>query len=286
MTDKPTFKGDRIAKVLARAGVASRREAERMILAGRVAVNGRVIDSPALNVSSKDRVTVDEKQIAEPELPRLWLYHKPTGLVSTDADEKGRETIYDALPDDMPRVMSVGRLDLNSEGLLLLTNDGTIKRQLELPSTGWLRRYRVRVNGRPQDDELNPLRRGITSGGESFKPMTVSLDRQKGANAWLTIALREGRNREIRRALAEVGLTVNRLIRISYGPFQLGDLKPGDVEEVRRKILRDQLGKLYDEALMATGLDVAPDTTLKRKPAKLNRSRAKSRPPLEPGNRK
>ena len=240
--DLTTPQGDRIAKVLSRAGIASRREAERMIEAGRVSVNGAQITSPALNVTTSDRITVDGKEISEPEPPRLWLYHKPVGLVSTDSDEKGRETIYTALPEDMPRVMSIGRLDLNSEGLLLLTNDGGIKRRLELPSTGWLRRYRVRVNGRPTEADLDPLRQGVTVEGERFQPMTVTLDRQQGANAWLTIGLREGRNREIRRALSEVGLTVNRLIRISYGPFQLGELKAGAVEEVRRKVVRDQLG--------------------------------------------
>jgi 23S rRNA pseudouridine2605 synthase len=242
MSDTPTPQGDRIAKVISRAGVASRREAERMIEAGLVSVNGKIITSPALNVTSTDRISVEGKPIEAPEPARLWLYHKPTGLVTTDRDEKGRETIYDALPDEMPRVMSVGRLDLNSEGLLLLTNDGGIKRKLELPSTGWLRRYRVRVNGRPTDDTLEPLRRGVTSEGERFQPMQVTLDRQQGANAWLTIGLREGKNREIRRALAELGLTVNRLIRISYGPFQLADLKSGAVEEVRRRVMRDQLG--------------------------------------------
>ncbi|MCW8843464.1 MAG: rRNA pseudouridine synthase [Rhodobacteraceae bacterium] len=235
-------KGDRIAKVLARAGLASRREAERMIEAGRVTVNGAKITSPALNVTDTDRITVDGKPLAEPEPERLWLYHKPTGLVTTHKDEQGRETIFDALPEDMPRVMSVGRLDLNSEGLLLLTNDGGIKRQLELPSTGWLRKYRVRVNGRPNDDTIAPLRRGITIEGERFQPMDVSLDRQQGANAWLTVGIREGRNREVRRAMEAVGLSVNRLIRVSYGPFQLGNLKSGEVEEVRRRVMRDQLG--------------------------------------------
>ena len=234
--------GDRIAKVLARAGVASRREAERMIEAGRVAVNGNVIESPALNVTGKDKITVDGKPVSEPEPSRLWLYHKPTGLVTTTKDEKGRATIFDELPEDMPRVMSVGRLDLNSEGLLLLTNDGGIKRKLELPSTGWLRKYRVRVNGRPKDEDFAPLRKGLVIEGERFQPMTVSLDRQQGANAWLTIGLREGKNREIRRAIEDIGFSVNRLLRVSYGPFQLGDLKPGEVEEVRRRVMRDQLG--------------------------------------------
>lgn len=234
--------GDRIAKVIARAGVASRREAERLIAAGRVTVNGRKIDSPALNVTASDRIAVDGKPLRTAEEPRLWLYHKPVGLVTTTRDEQGRPTIYDDLPSEMPRVMSVGRLDLNSEGLLLLTNDGAIKRKLELPSTGWMRRYRVRVKGVPSDAGLEPLRQGLTVKGERFQPMIASLDRQQGANAWLTIGLREGKNREIRRALAEIGLTVNRLIRLSYGPFQLGQLKPGQVEEVRRKIVRDQLG--------------------------------------------
>ncbi len=239
-TDTP--KGDRIAKVLSRAGIASRREAERMIEAGRVTVNGKRITSPALNVTEADALTVDGKAVGTPDRPRLWLYHKPTGLVTTTSDEKGRETVFDKLPEEMPRVMSVGRLDLNSEGLLLLTNDGGIKRKLELPSTGWLRKYRVRVKGAPKDDDLAPLRKGVTIDGESFQPMDVTLDRQQGANAWLTVGLREGKNREIRRAMGEVGLDVNRLIRVSYGPFRLNELKPGEVEEIKPKVLRDQLG--------------------------------------------
>lgn len=237
-----SHKGDRIAKVLARAGVASRREAEKIIADRRVAVNGKTIDSPALNVTAKDRITLDGKPIAEPEPPRIWLYHKPTGLVTTAKDEKGRDTVFDKLPEDMPRVMSIGRLDLNSEGLLLLTNDGEVKRRLELPSTGWLRRYRVRVKGAPKDEDFAPLRSGLTIEGEKFQPMTVQLDRQQGANAWLTVAIREGRNREIRRAMESIGLPVSRLIRTSYGPFQLGQLKPGTVEEVKPRVVRDQLG--------------------------------------------
>ncbi|WP_255431599.1 pseudouridine synthase [Ruegeria sp. THAF57] len=254
--------GDRIAKVLARAGVASRREAERMIEAGRVSVNGKTITSPALNVTAKDKITVDGKPVSEPEPSRLWLYHKPPGLVTTTRDEKGRATIFDNLPEDMPRVMSVGRLDLNSEGLLLLTNDGGIKRKLELPSTGWLRKYRVRVNGRPKDEDFAPLRKGLVIDGERFLPMDVSLDRQQGANAWLTIGLREGKNREIRRAMEDIGYAVNRLLRVSYGPFQLGNLKPGEVEEIRRRVMRDQLG-----------LDADPATQAKR-PARPQRKRA------------
>ena len=287
MTQSPKRDGDRIAKVLARAGIASRREAERMIAAGRVNVNGKVIDSPALNVTDKDKIQVDGKELAQPEPPRLWIYHKPTGLVSTASDEKGRATIYDDLPEDMPRVMSIGRLDLNSEGLLLLTNDGGIKRHLELPSTGWLRRYRVRVNGRVDETMLAPLRTGITVDGEQFQPMDVTLDRQQGANAWLTIGLREGRNREIRRALSEVGLTVNRLLRISYGPFQLGDLKTGAVEEVRRKILRDQLGAVYDQSVAAAGLKSRDDSAPKRKSGTVSRtSKRRVSAPKRPERRK
>ena len=240
--EQKTPSGDRIAKVIARSGLASRREAERIITAGRVAVNGKKITSPALNVTEKDKILVDGKPLVAAEPTRLWLFHKPVGVVATSQDEQGRETIFDVLPPDMPRVMNVGRLDLNSEGLLLLTNDGEAKRQLELPSTGWLRRYRVRVNGRPTEDMQKPLEKGISIDGETFRPMSVVIDRQQGANAWLTIGLREGKNREIRRAMESLGLNVNRLIRISYGPFQLGNLKSGAVEEVRRRVVRDQLG--------------------------------------------
>ena len=246
MAPKPkpekTHEGERIAKVLSRAGIASRREAERMIEIGEVSVNGKVITSPALNVKPTDKIMVSGKLIAEPEPARLWLYYKPDGLVSTNSDEKGRETVFDNLPPDLPRVMSVGRLDLNSEGLLLLTNDGELKRRLELPSTGWLRKYRVRVKGNPTDPDLEPLRRGITVDGEKFQAMSVVLDRIQGANAWLTVGIREGKNREIRRAMTAISLTVNRLIRVSYGPFRLGDMEPGMVEEVKAKTLREQLG--------------------------------------------
>jgi 23S rRNA pseudouridine2605 synthase len=233
---------ERIAKVLSRAGIASRREAERMIADGRVAVNGKVIESPALNVTAADSIAVDGRPLAPPDRPRLWLYHKPAGLVTTASDEKGRRTVFETLPGHLPRVMSVGRLDLPSEGLLLLTNDGEIKRRLELPSTGWLRKYRVRVKGAPEDGALEPLRKGIEVGGVRYRPMQVNVDRRQGANAWLTVGLREGKNREIRRALAELGFEVNRLIRVSYGPFRLGDLKPGEVEEVKPRVMADQLG--------------------------------------------
>ncbi|MFT3975308.1 MAG: pseudouridine synthase [Amaricoccus sp.] len=234
--------GERIARRMARAGVASRRSAEAMIAEGRVSVNGQVIDSPARNVTARDRILVDGQPLAAPEPARLWRYYKPVGLVTSERDEKGRETVFSRLPAEMPRVVSVGRLDLNSEGLLLLTNDGALKRRLELPTTGWLRKYRVRAHGEATDVMLEPLRRGITVDGERFQPMTVTLDRTQGANVWLTVSLREGRNREVRRALEAVGLKVNRLIRVSYGPFQLGELEPGGVEEVRAKVLREQLG--------------------------------------------
>ncbi len=233
---------ERVAKVIARSGVASRRDAEKMIIAGRVAVNGKKIDSPALDVTPKDRVTIDGQPIDAPQETRVWLYYKPLGLVTSEKDEQGRRTIFDEMPEGMPRVLNVGRLDLNSEGLLLLTNDGGLKRRLELPETGWLRKYRVRVNGRPMADTFEPLRKGITIEGEEFQPMEISLDRQQGANAWLTVGIREGKNREIRRAMSEIGLTVNRLIRLSYGPFRLNDMKPGDVVEVKRKVLREQMG--------------------------------------------
>ncbi len=213
-----------------------------MIEAGRVSVNGKAIDSPALNVTETDKIVVDGKPLPKAEAPRLWRYHKPAGLVTTERDEKGRKTVFDALPEEMPRVMSVGRLDLNSEGLLLLTNDGGLKRRLEHPSTGWTRKYRVRLNGRPTDETFAPLREGLTVDGERFQPFDVTIDRQQGANAWVTVALREGKNREIRRAMEAIGMTVNRLIRISYGPFQLGDLAPGAVEPVRARVLADQLG--------------------------------------------
>ncbi|WP_380057193.1 pseudouridine synthase [Falsihalocynthiibacter sp. SS001] len=248
MENSGSKKGDRIAKVMARAGVASRREVERMIEAGRVSVNGKVIESPALNVTEADKISLDNEPIAEPEHARLWLYYKPLGLVTSNSDEKDRQTVFDTLPEEIGRVLSVGRLDINSEGLLLLTNDGGIKRKLELPSTGWLRRYRVRVNGRPTEETFAPLRKGITLEGEKFQPMHITLDRQQGANAWLTVSIREGKNREIRRAMDAVGLSVNRLLRVSYGPFRLGELKPGELEEVKTRVLRDQLGLEGEDA--------------------------------------
>lgn len=237
-----TDTSERIAKRIARAGLASRRDAERLIADGKVTVNGKTIDSPALNVTDADQITVNGKALPDAAPTRLWRYHKPTGLVTTARDEKGRKTVFDALPAELGRVMSVGRLDLNSEGLLLLTNDGALKRRLELPSTGWMRKYRVRVKGDAEGASLEKLRKGIKVDGETFRPMTVTLDQQRGANAWLTMGLREGKNREIRRAMNAVGLDVNRLIRISYGPFQLLDLKPGEVADVPARVIRDQIG--------------------------------------------
>ncbi len=241
MSNNDTPAGDRIAKVLSRAGIASRREAERMIEEGRVSVNGKTITSPALNVTPEAKIVVDGKRVGTPDAPRIWLYHKPAGLVTSERDEKDRATVFGALPDHMPRVMSVGRLDINSEGLLILTNDGDIKRKLELPATGWLRRYRVRINGSVSEARLDELRKGITVDGVNYQPMIVTFDRQQGANAWLTVSIREGKNREIRRTMEAIGVVVNRLIRISYGPFQLGDLAQGSVEEVKSRVVRDRL---------------------------------------------
>ncbi len=235
-------KSERIAKRLARVGLCSRREAERWIADGRVASGGKVIATPATTVGAGDRVTVDGKPIPEPEPTRLWLYHKPRGLICTARDERGRATIFDRLPAELPRVMSVGRLDVGSEGLLLLTNDGGLARKLELPATGWQRRYRVRMFGRPDEAALGRLADGMTIDGIRYGPVQARLDRLVGANAWLTVALREGKNRELRILLERLGYRVNRLIRVAFGPFQLGKLAAGVVREVPRKVLRDQLG--------------------------------------------
>jgi 23S rRNA pseudouridine2605 synthase len=234
--------GERIAKAIARAGLASRREAELWIAAGRVAVNGAVINSPAYNVTARDRVSVDGKPLPARERTRLFLYHKPRGLMTTHADPQGRPTIFARLPKHLPRLISVGRLDFNTEGLLLLTNDGALARVLELPATGWLRRYRVRAHGSVTQAELDALRAGVTVDGIHYGAIEASLDRVQGSNLWLTFAIREGKNREVRKVLGQLGLTVTRLIRVSFGPFQLGELAEGAVEEVRTRVLREQLG--------------------------------------------
>jgi|GEM_PF-308223 len=235
--------GERIAKVMARAGLCSRRDAEAWIAAGRVALNGKKLSSPAVNVGPNDLVLVDGKPLPEAEKTRLFRYHKPRGLVTTAKDPEGRPTVFDNLPEGLPRVISVGRLDLNSEGLLLLTNDGELARRLELPATGWVRRYRVRVNGRIDPASLTRLAKGIEIEGVRYGAIEAVLDRQQGDNAWLTMSLTEGKNREIRKVCAFFGWTVSRLIRLSYGPFQLGHLEKGEFEEVPSKVLRDQLGR-------------------------------------------
>jgi 23S rRNA pseudouridine2605 synthase len=233
---------ERIAKVLARAGLCSRRDAERWITAGRVSVDGQVLTTPAVTVNAANDVRVDGLPLPAPDRGRLWRYHKPKGLVTTHRDEKGRPTVFDALPGEMPRVISVGRLDLTSEGLLLLTNDGALARRLELPATGWLRRYKVRVHGEVDPERLAALEKGVTIDRIAYGPIRAGLERQQGSNAWIALALREGKNREVRRVLEHLGLPVTRLIRLSFGPFQLGNLARGEVAEVPRKVLAEQLG--------------------------------------------
>ncbi len=262
----------RIAKAMARAGLCSRREAERWIGEGRVRVNGKLLKTPAFEVTPKDEILVDGKPLPTPEPIQLWRYYKPKGLVTTHKDPQRRPTVFAALPEDLPRVVSVGRLDFNSEGLLLLTNDGALARHLELPSTGWLRRYRVRAHGRVTREQLEALKDGTEIEGVRYGPIEASLDSVQGANVWLTMALREGKNREVRRVLANLGLDVNRLIRVSYGPFQLLELKPGAVEPVRSRVLADQLGaKLSAQLGLVAAAGAAPRHTKARgqkRPAK------------------
>jgi 23S rRNA pseudouridine2605 synthase len=235
-------RGERIAKWLARAGVASRRDAERMIAEGRVRLNGRTVETPATFIAAGDAVVVDGRPVAPPERTRLFRYHKPPGLVTTHRDPQGRPTVFEKLPPGLPRLISIGRLDLTSEGLLLLTNDGELARRLELPSQGWARRYRVRVHGRVDEAALAALKEGVTVDGVAYGPIEAGLDSRQGTNAWLTVVLREGKNREIRRVMEHLGLKVTRLIRVAHGPFKLGDLPRGAVEEVNPKLLRDMAG--------------------------------------------
>jgi 23S rRNA pseudouridine2605 synthase len=234
--------GERIAKRLARAGVCSRRDAERLIAAGRVAVDGLTLTTPALTVTDENRITVDGRPIPDAQETRLWRYHKPDGLITSHRDPQGRPTVFERLPPELPRVVSVGRLDFSSEGLLLLTNDGELARRLELPANGWLRRYRARAHGMVDLAAIAGLANGIQVEGVDYGPIEASLDRAQGSNAWLTLSLREGKNREVRRVLEHLGLRVTRLIRIAYGPFQLGQLARGAVEEVPPRVLRDQVG--------------------------------------------
>ena len=234
--------GERIAKVMARAGLCSRREAERWIEEGRVEVNGKKLTTPACVIKSGDRVVVDGKALPDKEPTRLWRYNKPTGLVTSHKDPQGRTTVFQSLPAHLPRVISVGRLDFNSEGLLLLTNDGELARKLELPDTGWTRRYRIRVHGNADTKALLSLGHGVTVDGVKYGSITANFDSRTGANAWMTVTLKEGKNREIRKVMEHIGLTVNRLIRTAYGPFQIGNLVQGDAEEVRPKALREQVG--------------------------------------------
>ncbi|MFG1288026.1 pseudouridine synthase [Xanthobacter versatilis] len=252
LTPAAPKEAERIAKVVARAGLGSRREIEEWIEAGRVAVNGEVLTTPAVTVTAEDAITVDGAPLPERERTRLFIYHKPRGVVTTNRDPEGRTTLFEILPQGLPRLVSVGRLDLNSEGLLLLTNDGGLARVLELPETGWLRRYRVRANGEVNQAQLDSLLKGITVDGVEYGPIEAELDRVQGANAWITVSLREGKNREIRNVFGALGLQVNRLIRVSYGPFQLGDVPEGGIEEVRTRVLRDQIG---NDLAAAAGAD-------------------------------
>ncbi len=234
MTDRPDKpKGERIAKILARAGVASRREVERMIADGRIALNGKILETPATLVRNAKGITVDGNPVQKTEAARLWRYYKPKGLVTTHRDPRGRPTVFEKLPQNMPRVVSVGRLDINSEGLLLLTNDGGLARYLELPANGWDRTYRARAYGRATTETLAPLAGGVEIEGVRYGPVQAAIDTNQAGNLWLTVTIQEGKNREVRKVLEHVGLTVNRLIRIGYGPFKLGELNPEQLMEMK-----------------------------------------------------
>ncbi|MDB5541135.1 MAG: hypothetical protein JWQ89_2862 [Devosia sp.] len=260
--------GDRLAKVIARSGLCSRRDAEGWIKDGRVTVNGKKVLTPAFNVSEKDKIKVDGEPLAARQGTRVWLYHKPAGLVVTEKDPEGRPTVFEALEQkDLPRVVSIGRLDINTEGLLLVTNDGGLKRVLELPATGWLRRYRVRAFGSVTQAQLDTLKDGIEIEGIQYGPIEAILERAQGSNTWLVLSLREGKNREVKNVLGALGLQVNRLIRVSYGPFQLGDLPEGEVEVVAARVLRDQLGKRLAAEANTDFESEMPETAPKKKPA-------------------
>jgi 23S rRNA pseudouridine2605 synthase len=238
--EKP--EGERIAKVIARAGICSRRDAERLILEGRVKLDGVAVTSPAINVTENNVVQVDDKPLAPPEAARMWRYHKPSGLVTTHKDEKGRPTVFANLPRHLGRVVSVGRLDFNSEGLLLLTNDGDIARRMEIPASGWTRVYRARLFGKVTQADLDRLATGITIDGVKYGPVIADLERSKGMYSWATVKLKEGKNREVKRVMERLGLKVARLIRTAYGPFQLGQLAEGQVEEIPARLWRERLG--------------------------------------------
>ena len=269
--------GDRIAKVIARAGLASRREAEAWIAAGRVAVNGTLVTSPALNVTASDHIVVDGEPLPQRERTRLFLYHKPRGLMTTHADPQGRPTIFQRLPANLPRLISVGRLDFNTEGLLLLTNDGALARVLELPSTGWLRRYRVRAHGSVTPAQLEELRKGVTISGIHYGAIDASIERVQGSNLWLSFAIREGKNREVRTVLGHLGLDVTRLIRVSFGPFQLAALAEGTVEEVKTRVLREQLGA---KLVALAGVDFSAPVKPRPAPAKQDRRETPQQTPV------
>ncbi len=245
----PSANNERIAKFLARSGLASRREAEKLILEGRITVDGAVLSTPATLVTGTEDIRFDGERVGAVESTRLWRYYKPVGLVTTHKDPQGRPTVFEKMPPELPRVVSVGRLDLTTEGLLLLTNDGGLSRVLELPSTGWKRRYRVRAYGRISQQKLDSLQDGVEVDGIAYGPMQAKLDRQQGGNSWITLSITEGKNREVRNIMRHLGLTVNRLIRTAYGPFQLGALKEGATEEVNGKILKEQLGKKLSQEL-------------------------------------
>ncbi len=266
--------GERVARALARAGVASRREAERLIEAGRVALNGEVLTSPAVNVGPEDILTLDGEVVADREPPRLWRYHKPAGLITTHNDPKGRPTVFSSLPKDLPRVISIGRLDLNSEGLLLLTNDGALARQLELPSAGVVRRYRARAYGRATQEKLDGLKPGITVDGVAYGPIEARIEGGTGSNVWVGVSLAEGKNREVRKVLEALGLKVNRLIRVAYGPLDLGDLPSGEVEEVPARQLRQ---------LIQTGFAGEPPHTPSRNDGRTRPGASRAKSPQKPG---